>query len=122
MDASGVLKTVTIDGAGAPATVGSMYTYTETEKGYKLTAAATIGTDYTWTATADADVNLTADTISGKTVADDAVIFVRTTDGGKVITGKQFKNLPTTLLDTADAIGSVGANKIWDKNNICCIL
>ena len=116
MDASGVLKTVTIDTAGATATVGSMYTYTETEKGYKLAAAATIGTDYTWTATADADVNLTADTISGKTVADDAVIFVRTTDGGKVITGKQFKNLPTTLLDTAPAIGSVGANKIWDNS------
>ena len=105
MNAKGEISTVTIDSDGAAATAGSMYTFTETDKGYKLAAAATIGTDYTWNADgaiAAAGSPSKVATIGSKNVADDAVIFVMTNDGGKVITGKQFKNLNGSVLGSGD--------------------
>ena len=116
MDSKGETKTVSIDSAGDTAAAGEMYTFTETDKGYKLTNAATIGSDYIWTAGADGDVSLANDTIGSTSVSDDAVIFVLCKDGGVVITGKQFNNLNNALLDTAADINSVGTNKIWDNS------
>ena len=110
MDASGATKTVTIDSAGVAAAAGEMYTFTETEKGYKLTAAATIGSDYTWAAdgtVAAAGTPSKVNSINSKLIADNAVIFVKCTDGGKIVTGKQFKNLAGSILDATPA-----ANKI----------
>ena len=101
MDAKGEIATVTIDTAGATATVGEMYTYVENDNGYKLTAAASIGSDYTWTldgAIAAGGTPSKVSTIGGNNVADDAVIFVKATDGGKIITGKQLKNLSASIL------------------------
>ncbi|WP_186566430.1 S-layer homology domain-containing protein [Lawsonibacter celer] len=100
MHADGTIETVTIDGAGVAAASGEMYTYTETDKGFKLAAAATIGSDYTWAAdgTVAAGAGGKVATVNSNNVADDAVIFVKSTDGGKVITGKQFKNLASSIL------------------------
>ena len=105
MDASGKISTVTIDTDGAVATPDEMYTYTETDNGYKLTVAGNIGTapnyDYAWTldgTVASAGSPAKVSTIGGANIADDAVIFVSTNDGGKIITGKQLKNLAGTIL------------------------
>lgn len=123
MDATGATKTVDIDNDGVSPVAGALYTFTETDNGYKLKVAVTTG-DYTWAAGADNGVTATSgklEKIGGKVVADDAVIFVETTDGGKVITGKQFKNILTSKLDATDASGDAKANvvvnQIWDNDS-----
>ena len=119
MDASGTQKTVTIDKSGVTATAGELYTYTETENGYKLTAAADIGTDYDWTADGTvAAANGKVATINRNNVADDAVIFVQTNDGGRVITGKQFKNLPATILDATPAANKIGTTAVGSYTSV----
>ena len=94
--ADGTKKAVKLDTVSTGVTVtsvtpGNLYSYTESDNGYKLKAAATIG-DYTYgtgAATGSSKVEL----IDSKPIADDAVIFVYTGDNnGKVISGKALKN------------------------------
>ena len=101
--ADGTKKAVKLDTVSTGVTVttvtpGALYSYTESDNGYKLKAAATIG-DYTYgtgAATGSSKVEL----IDSKPIADDAVIFVYTGDNnGKVISGKALKN---TDIGTSD--------------------
>ena len=109
MDATGTKKTVAIDKDGVTVpTDGALYTFEETSKGYKLTAAATIGTDYTWTAGVASDFTAATGSTTAtfgngttKEIADNAVIFVfgATDNSGTVLTGKQLKSLASGTSD-----------------------
>lgn len=84
---------------------GSMFTYSETDDGYKFTVAKTIG-DYTWAASGNVAIADKAAKIGTKAVSDDAVIFVFDgTNDGKVITGKQLgKQTVGTTASSAEIV------------------
>ena len=115
--ADGSKTTVKIDTDTKPAdwpTSGVMYTYSETNNGYKFKSivdGSKTG-DYTYDATVDTGVqdstgNTTGkiSTLDGVTVDDNAIIYAVTQDGsnGKVITGKQLKNQMVNFLDTGNS-------------------
>ncbi len=101
--ADGTKKAVKLDTVSTGVTVtsvtaGTLYSYTESDNGYKLKAAATIG-DYTY-GTGAATGSTKVELIDSKPIADDAVIFVYMgSNNGKVISGKALKN---TEIGTSD--------------------
>ena len=102
-----VLKADTISDGAVPPVAGGLYTYTETDNGYKFKAVTEDIGDYTFTgaglslkdvdngATASKKIGSIDDGSKSIGIADDAVIFLRDTTNktGKTITGKQLKNL-----------------------------
>lgn len=98
--ADGTKDVVNIDSDGVVPTAGNLYTYTETDNGFKFKAAADIG-DYDWNAANTVNTSsgkiasIDGDSATTYSIADNAVIFVRGTvdNSAIVLTGKQLKTL-----------------------------
>ena len=110
IDATGAKFTVKIDAdngkSGSEAaksvdalTVGNLYLINVTDDGVEFTTPVNIGTDYAWVSSGNLDVDSDSTgyyAVGVDTIASNAVIFVKTSDGATILSGTQFKNLSAT--------------------------